>query len=197
MTEHIRSLQRAGWELVSAEEIPRIIGAARPPAKNAKAGRRRVRRLVAEQADEEEAPLPAKLFDHIGWMVTGRHYLKNDQKTRKARVRRRSEQDEDDEDGEEDEEDQDDEEYSGPQLTFAVTFDTARRSQMVLGTRVAEEFGVPFALFTPSEEPESFEPSRLEWDEIRQYADTGNWIVGSSLRSGDKKAPVDKEGSDM
>ena len=199
LTEHIRSLQRAGWELVSAEEIPRIIGAARPPAKNAKAGRRRVRRLVAEQADEEETPLPAKLFDHIGWMVTGRHYLKNDQKTRKARVRRRSEQDEDDdaEDEDEEEEDQDDEDSLGPRLTFAVTFDTARRSQMVLGTRVAEEFGVPFALFTPSEEPESFEPSRLEWDEIRQYANTGNWIVGSSLRSGDKKAPVDKEGTDM
>jgi hypothetical protein len=82
-------------------------------------------------------------------------------------------------------------------LTFTVTFDTARRSQMALGTRVAEEFGVPFTLFTPSDEPESFEPSRLEWDEIRRYADTGNWIVGSSLRSGDKKAPVDKEGTDM
>ena len=68
---------------------------------------------------------------------------------------------------------------------------------MVLGTRVAEEFGVPFALFTPSEESETFEPSRLEWDEIRQYANTGNWIVGSSLRSGGKKAPVDKEGTDM
>ena len=197
LTEHIRSLQRAGWELVSAEEIPRIIGAARPPAKNAKAGRRRVRRLVAEQADEEETPLPAKLFDHIGWMVTGRHYLKNDKETRKVRARRQSEQDEDDDAEDEDEEDQDDEDSLGPRLTFAVTFDTARRSQMVLGTRVAEEFGVPFALFTPSEEPESFEPSRLEWDEIRQYADTGNWIVGSSLRSGDKKAPVDKEGTDM
>ena len=197
LTEHIRSLQRAGWELVSADEIPRIIGAARHPAKNAKAGRRKVRHLVDEQDDEEEAPLPAKLFDHIGWMITGRHYLKNDQEASKIRAHRRSEQDEDDEDGDEDEEGQDDEDSLGPRLTFAVTFDTARRSQMVLGTRVAEEFGVPFALFTPSDEPESFEPSRLEWDEIRQYANTGNWIVGSSLRSGDKKAPVDKEGTDM
>ena len=197
LTEHIRSLQRAGWELVSADEIPRIIGAARHPAKNAKAGRRKVRHLVDEQDDEEEAPLPAKLFDHIGWMFTGRHYLKNDQEASKIRAHRRSEQDEDDEDGDEDEEGQDDEDSLGPRLTFAVTFDTARRSQMVLGTRVAEEFGVPFALFTPSDEPEFFEPSRLEWDEIRQYANTGNWIVGSSLRSGDKKAPVDKEGTDM
>ena len=197
LTEHIRSLQRAGWELVSADEIPRIIGAARHPAKNAKAGRRKVRHLVDEQDDEEEAPLPAKLFDHIGWMITGRHYLKNDQEASKIRAHRRSEQDEDDEDGDEDEEGQDDEDSLGPRLTFAVTFDTARRSQMVLGTRVAEEFGVPFALFTPSDEPEAFEPSRLEWDEIRQYANTGNWIVGSSLRSGDKKAPVDKEGTDM
>lgn len=197
LTEHIRSLQRAGWELVSAEEIPRIIGAARHPAKNAKAGRRKVRHLVDEQDDEEEVPLPAKFFDHVGWMFTGRHYLKNGQETRKVRERRRSEQDEDDDPGNEDEEDWDDEDSLGPRLTFAVTFDTARRSQMVLGTRVAEEFGVPFALFTPSDEPESFEPSRLEWDEIRQYANTGNWIVGSSLRSGDKKAPVDKEGTDM
>jgi len=197
LTEHIRSLQRAGWELVSAEEIPQIIGAARHSAKTAKTGRRKVRHLVDEQADEEEAPLPAKFFDHIGWMITGRHYLKNDRGTRKVRERRRSEQDEDDDADDEDEEGQDDEDSLGPRLTFAVTFDTARRSQMVLGTRVAEEFGVPFALFTPSDEPESFEPSRLEWDEIRQYADTGNWIVGSSLRSGDKKAPVDKEGTDM
>lgn len=197
LTEHIRSLQRAGWELVSADEIPRIIGAARLPAKAARPGRRKARHLVDEQPDEEEAPLPAKFFDHIGWMVTGRHYLKNGQETGKDRGRRRSERDEDDEDGDEEEEDWDDEDTLGPRLTFAVTFDTARRSQMMLGTRVAEEFGVPFALFTPSEEPESFEPSRLEWDEIRRYADTGNWIVGSSLRSGDKKAPVDKEGADM
>jgi len=197
LTEHIRSLQRAGWELVSADEIPRIIGAVRRPAKNVKGGRRKVRHLIDEQADEEEAPLPAKFFDHVGWMVTGRHYLKSEKETRRVRERRRFNQDEDDEDGDEDEEDQDDEDYSGPQLTFAVTFDTARRSQMVLGTRVAEEFGVPFAMFTPSEEPESFEPSRLEWDEIRHYANTGNWIVGSSLRFGDKKEPVDKEGIDM
>ena len=197
LTEHIRSLQRAGWELVSADEIPQIIGDARHPAKTAKAGRRKVRHLIDEQDNEEEAPLPAKVFDHIGWMFTGRHYLKNGQETRKTRERRRSEQDEDDEDDDEDEEGWDDEDSLGPRLTFAVTFDTARRSQVVLGTRVAEEFGVPFTLFTPSEEAESFEPSRLEWDEIRQYADTGNWIIGSSLRSGDKKAPVDKEGADM
>ena len=195
LTEHIRSLQRAGWELVSADEIPRIIGAAtRQPAKTAKAGRRKVRHLVNE-VDEEETPLPAKLFDHIGWMITGRHYLKNDQETSKVRARRQSEQDEDDEDGDEDEEG--DEDSLGPRLTFAVTFDTARRSQMVLGTRVAEEFGVPFTLFTPSEEPESFEPSKPGWDEIRQYVETGNWIIGSSLRFGTKKAPVDKEGTDM
>ena len=199
LTEHIRSLQRAGWELVSAEDIPQIIGAARRPAKNAKAGRRKLRHLVDERDDEEEAPLPAKFFDHVGWMITGRHYLKNGQETKKVREHRRSEQDEDDDPGEDDEDEEvwDDEDSLGPRLTFAVTFDTARRSQMVLGTRVAKEFGVPFALFTPSEEPESFEPSRLEWDEIRQYAGTGNWIVGSSLRSGDKKAPVDKEGTDM
>ena len=197
LTEHIRSLQRAGWDLVSADEIPRIIGAERRPAKNAKQlGRRKVRHLVDEEA-EEEAPLPARFFDHVGWMFTGRHYLKNEQETRKARERRRSGQDEDDYAGDEDEEGWDDEDSLGPRLTFTVTFDTARRSQMVLGTRVAEEFGVPFALFTPSEEPETFEPSRLEWDEIRQYANTGNWIVGSSLRSGGKKAPVDKEGADM
>ena len=196
LTEHIRSLQRAGWELVSADEIPRIIGAADRHAKTAKAGRRKVRHLVDEQADEEEVPIPAKFFDHVGWMITGLHYLKNDKKeARKVRERRRSEQDEDDDT--DDEEDGDDEESLGPRLTFAVTFDTARRSQMVLGTRVAEEFGVPFTLFTPSEEPESFEPSRLEWDEIRQYAKTGNWIVGSSLRFGEKKEPVDKEGNDM
>lgn len=197
LTEHIRSLQRAGWELVSADEIPRIIGASERSGKNAKARRRKARHLVDERDDEEEAPLPARFFDHVGWMVTGRHYLKNDQKTGKVRERRRSEQDEDDAADDEEEEDLDDADSSGPQLTFAVTFDTARRSQMVLGTRVAEEFGVPFALFTPSEEPETFEPSRLEWDEIRRYADTGNWIIGSSLRSGDKKAPVDKEGTDM
>ena len=197
LTEHIRSLQRAGWELVSADEIPKIIGAERRPAKTAKAGRRKVRHLVDEQADEEEVPIPAKFFDHVGWMITGLHYLKKDKETRKVRERRRSEQDEDDDTGDEDEEDWDDEDSLGPRLTFAVTFDTARRSQMVLGTRVAEEFGVPFALFTPSEEPDFFEPSRLEWDEIRHYAGTGNWIVGSSLRSGDKKAPVDKEGTDM
>ena len=197
LTEHIRSLQRAGWELVSADEIPRIIGAAGRSAKYAKAGRRKVRHLVDEQSDEEEAPLPAKFFDHVGWMVTGLHYLKNDKKTRKSGERGLSSRDEDDDADREDEEDWNDDDTSGPRLAFAVTFDTARRSQMVLGTRIAEEFGVPFTLFTPTEEPESFEPSRLEWDEIRQYANTGNWIVGSSLRSGDKKEPVDKEGADM
>ena len=53
LTEHIRSLQRAGWELVSADEIPRIIGAARQPAKTDKAGRRKVWRRVNVQADRK------------------------------------------------------------------------------------------------------------------------------------------------
>ena len=84
-----------------------------------------------------------------------------------------------------------------PHKYFAVTFDADQRSAVVLGTPVAQEFGVPFAIFTPTKTPDEFVPSRTGWQELRDAAASGAWVVGSQLWSADFQLPVDRDGLDV
>ena len=84
-----------------------------------------------------------------------------------------------------------------PNKYFAVTFDADQRSALVLGTSVAEDFGVPFAIFTPTKPEEEYVPSRAGWQELRDAAASGSWIVGSQLHAALDRKPVDREGEDV
>ena len=83
-----------------------------------------------------------------------------------------------------------------PQKFFAVTFDDDQRSALALGTSVALEFGVPFAIFVPTRPDDEYVPSRAGWQELRDAAASGAWVVGSALHSSHVRRPVDRDGRD-
>ena len=83
-----------------------------------------------------------------------------------------------------------------PGKCFAITFDRDQRSALVLGTPVADEFGIPFAIFTPTQPEDEYVPSRAGWEELRAAAASGAWIVGSQLHASHIRRPVDPEGKD-
>lgn len=154
--EHISALQREGWELVSAADIPKYI---------APDGNR-----YSAIGTKQDIPATARLFDYLRWCFSGE---------RKFRGKRG------------------DEETEKPKKYFAVTFDGALRSSLKLGSEVAAEFGVPFAMFVPTLPPAEYTPERAGWEEISEAAASGNWVVGSSLSSSDSKKAVDPEGNDL
>ena len=84
-----------------------------------------------------------------------------------------------------------------PKKYFTILFDGDLRSSLLLGNEVAEDFGVPFGIFVPTAPAKEYVPSRAGWDELRQYVDTGNWLVGSQLYEAFEKKPVDKDGEDL
>ncbi len=90
-----------------------------------------------------------------------------------------------------------DESESRPKKFFVITFDDDHRSALVLGTSVAQEFGVPFGIFTPTRPEKEYVPSRAGWQELRDAAASGAWLIGSQLHSANVKLPVDREGIDI
>ncbi len=156
--EHILSLQREGFTLVSPADIPSIIGLG--PGE----GR-------ADAPVVPDVPATARFIDTIRYGITGqRRFAPRDALA-----------------GDE----------PKPSKYFAVTFDGNERSALILGTSVAEDFGVPFAIFAPTKPEEEYVPSRAGWQELRSAASSGAWIVGSQLHAAIDRRPVDPEGEDV
>ena len=152
--EHILSLQREGWVLVPATDLPMLL----KPDK----GENR-----ASAAKDGSVPATARLVDYFTWCFTGKrrfgpnaNAIDNDPK---------------------------------PKKYFTILFDGDLRSSLLLGNEVAEDFGVPFTIFVPTAPSKDYVPQRAGWDELRKYAETGNWIVGSHLHKSFEKQPVDKD----
>lgn len=156
--EHILSLQREGFTLVSPADIPSLIGL--KPGENRPDPERSV-----------DVPATARFIDNIRYGITGeRRFKPRDPMS-----------------GDE----------PKPNKFFAVTFDGDQRSALVLGTPVAEDLGVPFAIFTPTGTEEEYIPSRAGWQELRDAASSGAWIVGSQLSTAHERRPVDSIGEDV
>ena len=155
--EHILSLQREGFTLVSPADIPSLIGLEK--------GENR-----PDPALDVDVPATARFIDTIRYGITGE---------RRFPPRGAPEND------------------PPPNKYFAITFDGDQRSAIVLGTPVAQDFGVPFAIFTPTKPEEDYVPSRAGWQELRDAAASGSWIVGSQLHAALDRQPVDPEGADM
>lgn len=127
---------------------------------------------VRPDADiEPPPPLTARLVDYFRWCITGKRKFKTMTSTP--------------------------DEINKPKKYFTITFDDDLRSSLVLGNEVAEDFGVPFGIFTPTEPSTDYVPSRAGWEELRKYAATGNWIVGSQLYGTYIKKAVDPDGEDV
>ena len=155
--EHILSLQREGFTLVSPADIPSLIGLEK--------GENR-----PDPALDVDVPATARFIDTIRYGITGE---------RRFPPRGAPEND------------------PPPNKYFAITFDGDQRSAIVLGTPVAQDFGVPFAIFTPTKPEEDYVPSRAGWQELRDAAASGSWIVGSQLYAALDRQPVDPEGEDV
>ncbi|MBR6021207.1 MAG: tetratricopeptide repeat protein, partial [Kiritimatiellae bacterium] len=84
-----------------------------------------------------------------------------------------------------------------PHKLVAVTFDDNLRSSLALGTEVAADFGVPFGIFAPTDPPKDYTPSMATWEELREAAESGHWVVGSELHNSYIKKPVDADGLDI
>ncbi|MBR6023062.1 MAG: tetratricopeptide repeat protein, partial [Kiritimatiellae bacterium] len=119
----------------------------------------------------EEPPATARFFDFLRYCVTG---------TRRFPPKNSS-----------------DSAIPAPKKLVAVTFDDNLRSSLALGTQVAADFGVPFGIFAPTDPPKDYTPSMATWEELREAASSGNWIVGSELHSSYIKKPVDADGLDI
>jgi tetratricopeptide (TPR) repeat protein len=119
----------------------------------------------------EEVPATARFFDWLRYCVTG---------TRRFPPKNAPTSD-----------------MPAPRKIVAVTFDDNLRSSLALGTDVAADFGVPFGIFAPSDPPKDYTPSLATWEELREAAESGNWVVGSELHNSYIKKPVDADGLDI
>jgi tetratricopeptide (TPR) repeat protein len=68
-----------------------------------------------------------------------------------------------------------------PERAVCVTFDDARRDGMRLATAVGQQLGIRFGMFVPVVNIERADPFMVTWDMLRQYQQTGIWVVGSHL----------------
>ena len=119
----------------------------------------------------EEPPATARFFDFLRYCVTGtRRFPKKGSSESAVPV---------------------------PKKLVAVTFDDNLRSSLALGTEVAADFGVPFGIFAPTDPPKDYTPSMATWEELREAAASGHWVVGSELHGSYVKKPVDPDGLDV
>ena len=119
----------------------------------------------------EEPPATARFFDYLRYCVTGTRRFPKKGSSESA--------------------------IPTPHKLVAVTFDDNLRSSLALGTDVAADFGVPFGIFAPSDPPKDYTPSMATWEELREAAASGNWVVGSELHNSYIKKPVDADGLDV
>jgi len=80
-----------------------------------------------------------------------------------------------------------------PERIVSITFDDARRDSMRLGTEVAKELGLTFAMHVPVGNVERGDPFITTWDQLEDYDSSGAWVFGSHLRYASDNARITKE----
>ncbi|MDD4026342.1 MAG: polysaccharide deacetylase family protein, partial [Kiritimatiellae bacterium] len=125
-----------------------------------------------DEDDEDDAPpWTALLIDHVRYGITGERKFKSAGK-RARKVKR-------------------------PMKIVSVTFDDALRAAFTLGSPVAEDVGVPFGMFVITKPSEDYTPSAAGWNEIKEYAAQGTWVIGSHLHGAHYEGAADAEGRDI
>lgn len=81
-----------------------------------------------------------------------------------------------------------------PEKVAVITFDDGLRSSFTFATPIGEELGIPFGVMLITDLEERNAPLYASWKEIRTYADTGVWEIGSHLYKGHEEGPVDATG---
>lgn len=70
-----------------------------------------------------------------------------------------------------------------PEKVVCVTFDDARRDAMRLATDVAQQLKIRLAMHVPVRNVERGDPFICSWDMLKQYQQSGVWVLGSHLYS--------------
>lgn len=151
--EHLFALKQAGFTFLSPTQLPDLLGTAR---ERAAAGdpSSNARDNVTDVA---AVPLPARMVDYLRYSFTG------ERKFTSAVTRRRH-----------------DEKWARPIKNVVITFDDGLRNAFELGTPVAEDLGVPFAMFVSTQRGD-FQPSVASWPMINEHVARGAWVIGSQL----------------
>lgn len=163
--EHIMALKKEGFQLVAAADMPKIFEHRKEEFSN------------AYDVVETRLPWPARMVRGIRYSFTGDNTYgqQGTAAERQARAKLR-------------------EHLRTPPKYVCVTFDGANRSSFKYGTSIAEEFGVPFTMFAQTETSSNYVPSRATWSEMRQYAESGAWVLGGYTHDADRKAAIDPKG---
>jgi tetratricopeptide (TPR) repeat protein len=77
-----------------------------------------------------------------------------------------------------------------PERVVCVTFDDARRDAMRYGTEIAKQMGVKLAMHVPVGNVERGDAFICTWDMLKQYQDSGAWVLGSHLMYASDILPV-------
>lgn len=118
----------------------------------------------------DSLPLPARMVDSIWYSFTGERRKHDVEVKPEASV------------------------SSVPKKYIAVTFDGGSRSALKLGLSVAEELNVPFGMFVNTKDSVDYAPNEASWREIKEYAQSGFWLLGSNLEDAHELQPVNGGG---
>lgn len=80
-----------------------------------------------------------------------------------------------------------------PERVVCITFDDARRDAMRYGTDIAKQMGIKFAMHVPVGNVERGDPFICTWDMLKQYQDSGAWVMGSHLMYASDILPVQSD----
>lgn len=81
-----------------------------------------------------------------------------------------------------------------PERVVCVTFDDGLRASFRYATQVAEELQVRLGMFVPVGLILKRDMYVASFPEIREYLETGRWVIGSHLLDASRPAPADKDG---
>ncbi len=81
-----------------------------------------------------------------------------------------------------------------PERIACITFDDGLRASFRYATPVAEELQIRMGIFVPVGLILDRDMYVASFPEIREYLETGRWMVGSHLMDASDPAPVDKDG---
>lgn len=83
---------------------------------------------------------------------------------------------------------------AAPEMKVCITFDDGLRTSFRWATPVAEELGLTFGMHIPVGMMVSNNVNLVNWEELREYHQSGYWTLGSHLFDASLIAPVNREG---
>ena len=127
--------------------------------------------ILDDLSEAPSVPWTARMIDTVRYGITGERKFKPAAKQPQQRKR--------------------------PAKLVSITFDGGLRSAFLLGSEIADDIGVPFGMFVATKPEKEYKPSIAGWKEIKEYAASGQWVIGSQLYDANNESAVDSLGTDI